>query len=354
MWNSILEMYLDSKFDFPLRIKQFLTNTLVEVDHRLCILLGNNYSPGAAESEEIADHSSELMAMHYDQPLRMFENVLGGTMKYSMGLWENGASTLEEAQEAMMADLCEKGAIEDGHSVLDIGCGFGSFAKYVLTNYPNCTVTGLTLSQVQADYIRARQEEVGHPLHGKRFRLVQEDFNTVRLKEKFDRIVSIGVWEHISNLEKAQAKVRGFLKEHGKAILHYIVYFEGLAGITNRPLQSHFVTKHVFPAGRIWAVDDLAKHQNDLAVEQVWRLNGNNYERTVLCWLTNLRRNGEQLKAAGVASRTLKLWELYFRLCIATFHANRGRYYGNAQYLLTPLIKDHSAHSHAGAKLASA
>ena len=337
MFSKILEWYLNSPFDVPAAIKQSLVNWIVALDNRLCVFLSANYSPGAPESEYIAESSTELMALHYDQPLHMFEHILGSSMKYSMGLWENGASTLEEAQQAMMADLCNKGEIEDGHNILDIGCGFGSFAEYVLANYPNCTVTGLTLSRVQADYIRSRQKQADHPLHGKRFKLVQEDFNSARLKEKFDRVVSIGVWEHVSNLDKAQAKVREFLHPDGKVLLHYIVYFEALAGITKRPLQSIFVSKYIFPAGRIWSADDLPKYQNDLAVERTWQLNGMNYERTIACWLTNLRNNQNKLKKRGIERRTIKLWEFYFSTCIALFHANRGRYYGNAQYLLTPV-----------------
>jgi cyclopropane-fatty-acyl-phospholipid synthase len=342
MLNKLLEIYLNSRLDFPASFKQLVTNTIVEVDHHICVLLGGNYSPGASESEEIAECSLDLMAVHYDQPLHIFESILGDTMKYSMGLWESGASTLKEAQEAMMADLCTKMAIKDGYNILDIGCGFGSFSAYILKNYPNCTVTGLNLSQVQADYIRDMQEDPAHPLHGRCFKLVQEDFNTVRLKEKFDRIVSIGVWEHISNLDKAQGRVREFLHEDGKVFLHYIVYFEGLARMTRHPLQNTFISKHIFPAGRIWAVDDLVRHQNDLVIEKVWQLNGSNYERTMLCWLNNLRHNMSTLKDKGVDDREIKLWEFYLCLCVAIFHVNHGKYYGNAQYLLNPCIGNYT------------
>ena len=336
MMTELLEMYIKSPFEIPLFLKQPMANFLVGLDNRICVLLGGNYSPGAPDSEEIAAQSSELMSVHYDQPLHIFEKFLGESMKYSMGLWEEGASTLEEAQEAMMADLCKKAGIEDGQNILDIGCGFGSFAGHVLKHFPNCTMRGLTLSKVQAAYMMAKQKERGHPLNSKRFDLVEGDFNDARFNEKSDRIVSIGVWEHITNLDKAQAKVRSFLKPNGKVLLHYITYFEPLAGITRRPLQSNLVTKHIFPAGRIWSAGELAKHQKDLAVEQTWLLNGSNYERTIKCWVDNLRRNKEKLLELGVKQETIKLWDLYFRFCVGVFHAKRGTYYGNAQYLLTP------------------
>jgi len=336
MLNEMAKKYFHSGVDIPSSLKQPLVNFLVGLDNRLCVLLGANYSPGADFSEEIAESSSKLMSVHYDQPLVMFENFLGASMKYSMGLWETGATTLEEAQDAMMADLCRKGQIEDGCDVLDIGCGFGSFAGYVLTNYPKCTVHGLTLSRVQADYIRARQKERGHVLNTRRFTLIEEDFNTVRPNKKFDRVVSIGVWEHISNMAKAQEKVRGFLKSRGKVLLHYIVYFEGLVGITKRPLQNLFVARHIFPAGRIWGAGDLAGFQEHLSIERSWLLNGSNYERTIVCWRDNLLRNIQRLRDAGMERSVLKKWELYFHLCIGIFHANQGKFYGNGQYLLKP------------------
>ena len=336
MLNEMLEKYVNSSFDIPASLKQPLANFIVGMDNRLCVLLGGNYSPGADLSDEIAERSAELMSVHYDQPLAVFETFLGASMKYSMGLWETGASTLEEAQDAMMADLCRKAQIEDGCDVLDIGCGFGSFAKHVLTHYPKCTVYGLTLSHVQADYIRAKQKERGHALNTKRFTLIQEDFNTVRPNKKFDRVVSIGVWEHISNLAKAQEKVRGFLKTGGKVLLHYIVYFESLAGITEKPLQNNLVARYIFPGGRIWSAKDLDDFQEHLSIEESWLLHGSNYERTIMCWLDNLLRSAKRLGDAGVERPVVKMWDLYFRLVIGTFHSNKGNYYGNVQYLLKP------------------
>ena len=336
MWTKLLDSYIGSSFDLPAPIKQALTNSLVSLDHSICYLMGGNYSPGAPESDEIAESSSELMAAQYDQPLQIFEQFLGDSMKYSMGLWENGAGTLEAAQDAMMEDICEKMEIQDGQTILDIGCGFGSFAKHVLSKFSGCRVTGLTMSQVQANFIRGKQREHGHPFQNGRFELVQGDFNTIRINRTFDRVVSIGVWEHISNLDKAHARVRELVKGDGKVFLHFIVYFEGLARISERPLQSSFISKHIFPGGRIWSIDELGRHQKDLRIEKIWRLNGKNYERTIQCWLTNLRSNSRRLKEIGVEPRKIKLWEFYFGLCIAIFHANRGRFYGNAQYLLSP------------------
>jgi cyclopropane-fatty-acyl-phospholipid synthase len=278
------------------------------------------------------------MSIHYDLPRGRFESLLGDSMKYSMGLWEQGAERLEEAEEAMLADLCHKAKIEDGHTILDIGCGFGSFASHALRAYPKSKVYGLTLSRVQAEYIRDKQAEAGHPLNTDRFYLIQDDLNTATFPIPFDRIISIGVFEHVSNLAKGLEKVRGFLKPDGACLLHYIVYFRALFSMVGEdPLQNPFIAKHIFPGGRIWSEQELYKYPHHLRVEQDWRLNGSNYRRTLECWLRNLNRNWDKIKATtGLNDHVLKLWDFYFRGCVSVFRYHGGRYYGNAQYLLRP------------------
>lgn len=340
MFYWFVGKYFDSNYTIPGTVLQPLLNGLVNLDHWACRLFRYNVSSGRPRvSHELAEKSTELMSIHYDMPLGLFESVLGKSMKYSMGLWEEGAETLEDAQEAMLADLCEKAKIEDGHSILDIGCGFGSFAGYALKKFPNSKVYALTMSKVQAAYMRAKQTEPGHSLNSDRLYVIEEDFNSVSFSKPFDRIISIGVFEHVSNMAKGLEKMRRFLKSDGLCLLHMIVYFKVLKAMANDgPLQNPFVDKHIFPGGRIWGAGELAKHWELFKIEKSWELNGMNYRRTLESWVANLNRNWEQIKADdGVRERTLKVWEFYLRGCVGLFGAYRGKYYGNGQYLLRPL-----------------
>lgn len=306
----------------------------LEVEHGWEVAEGKLATKPAAATTEVAERSSELMRLHYDLPLPLFAKMLGPSMKYSMALWENGERTLEEAQEAMLKDACAKAQVRDGDSVLDLGCGFGSLAAYLLRTYPNVRVTGLTLSRTQADYIRRAQEFPGHPLNSPRFRLVQADFNTVELAEKFDRVMSLGVFEHISNLDLALHKVRRFVGPGGGLFLHYIVYRPVRPG-QHTVRQSEFIQRHIFPGGRVYAFDELARHQQDFALREAWYRPGRNYRKTLECWLQNfLRRRGLIAQAARFNERTLRLWEIYLRACAATFATAGGRAFGNGQYYL--------------------
>jgi cyclopropane-fatty-acyl-phospholipid synthase len=334
--TRVVDAHLAGHLALPGALVQGLLNGYMQAYHWLEPLLGQYGSIQPAQTEEIAARSRELMDTHYNMPLSMFASTLGRSMKYSMALWETGARTLDEAQETMLDDLCAKANLRDGQRILDIGCGFGSLAAHALRRFPRARVYGLTLSQTQADYMRARQTETGHPLSTDRFYLIQEDFNEVRFDQPFDRVVSVGVFEHVSNLSRALEKVRSFLTDEGACFLHYIVY-RPRPGETDAARQDQFMDRYVFPGGRIWSEMALAVHQRHLRIERAWFLNGSNYKRTLQAWLANYRANLETIRQESQLSpRQLRLWEFYLRACIAVFATAGGARYGNAQYLLRP------------------
>lgn len=331
----ILNQSFDGRLRVPGPVVQAALDAYLDVYNRLEPIIGEPASV-AVQSDEIAPRSRELMDTHYNMPLSMFSSFLGPTLKYSMGLWENGTRTLEEAQEAMMADLCAKAGIQDGHRILDIGCGFGSLAAHVLRHYPKARVYGLTLSRTQADYMRERQGESGHPLNTDRFYLVEDDFNAVSFDQPFDRVVSVGVFEHVSNLARALEKVRQFLHGEGRCFLHYIVY-RPRPGTSGRPRQDPFIDRYVFPGGRIWAHPELARHNRYFRLEREWYLSGHHYRRTLRAWLSNFLAHRARIRdTSGLSDRQLRVWEFYLRSCIAVFSVRGGRFYGNGQYDLRP------------------
>ena len=340
MESWLVDKYINSPLPVPGTLLQGVLNLYIDAFNRVGALWHDQqvtYPP----AEELAAHSRELMETHYDQPRELFEGLLGGVMKYSMGLWECGARTLEESQREMLADVCEKARIEDGQVILDIGCGFGSFVEYALQRFPHSKVYGLSLSKVQCDYMRQKQSTPGHPLHTERFCLIEGDFNTVRLEPQFDRIVSIGMFEHVTNLTLALKSIRALIAPEGLSLLHYIVYGDPIAHVPPRAPERNFIQRYIFPGGRVWYWRDLYLYQQDMRVEQFWFLNGSNYRRTLEAWLANLLHNRERLCATGrLDKRTLRIWELYLRVCISIFHAGRGEFFGNGQYLLRSTRQD--------------
>lgn len=332
--NWLIDRYLDGRLPLPGAVVQFLLNAGVEAHFLLTPAMDVLPGEWSGGQGPFAVRSEDLMRIHYDKPALLFENFLGPSMKYSMALWERGAQDLEQAQDAMLGDLCEKAQIRDGDTILDIGCGFGSFAAHALRKYPRSKIVGITLSNVQYQYITAKQSTPGHRLHDDRFRVIKADFATHEFDTPFDRIVSIGVFEHVSNLKLALEKVARFLKPGGSVLLHFIAYrriIEAMANVS----RDGFFGRYIFPGGRFWPFNELPRYQEHLRVENSWYLSGQNYRRTLEAWRENFWRNaGAIRKHPDLDDRFVRMWDFYLRFCIAIFRSGGGKYVGNGQYLL--------------------
>jgi cyclopropane-fatty-acyl-phospholipid synthase len=336
-WNLerfLIERYVEGRLPLPGPLVQAILNVVLELYYRFAPTMEVLPEPWSGAVGPIAERSDDLMRIHYDKPAVLFENFLGQSMKYSMALWESGARDLDDAQQAMLADLCDKVQIRDGDSILDIGCGFGSFAAYALRRFPSAKVVGITLSNVQYRYITAKQSQPGHALHDDRFRVIKEDFAKCRFGRQFDRIVSIGVFEHVSNLRLALEKIASFLRPEGSVLLHYIVYQRIIKAMANIH-QDGFFGRYIFPGGRFWPFNELFRYQEHLRIERSWFLNGNNYRRTLEAWHANFWRNIAAIRAhPELDERFVRIWDFYLRFCIAIFGGMKGANVGNGQYLL--------------------
>lgn len=330
----MIDRYLEGRMPIPGPLLQRLLNTTMEAFFRFAPVMDVLPDAWSGGHGPLAQRSDDLMRIHYDRPAVLFESFLGPSMKYSMALWERGARTLEQAQEDMLSDLCEKAQIRDGDAILDIGCGFGTFVGHVLRNYPHSSVVGITLSDVQYRHLTEKQKCSGHQLHDERLRVIKGDFATCDLDMTFDRIVSIGVFEHLSNLRVALEKIARLLRQDGTVLLHFIVYQRIIEAVANIEREGFFA-RYIFPGSRFWPFNELPRYQEHLRVERAWFLNGRNYRRTLEAWRRNLWRNADVIRShPDLDEQFMRLWDLYLRICIAIFRSGGGRYVGNGQYLL--------------------
>ncbi len=289
------------------------------------------------ESEQLAEGSRELMKIQYDLPTRLFQLMLGDSPnfypKYTMALWERGATCLEEAQRQMLDDVFAKVGVQDGDRILDLGCGWGASCNYLLSQFPNCRVTGLNLSGRQCDYLRAKQQDSTSALSSGRFTLCEEDFNQAHFDQPFDKILAIGLFEHVGNLTQSFAKLASLLKPEGRVFIHFIS--------SHLPYSSYspFLNRYIFPRMRIWSYDEVPQHREHLVTRAQWYLNGANYAKTLQGWLANFDAHQKEISRLDVGmdyAKFRRIWRLYLILCIAYFDMDGGRLLGNAQYLLEP------------------
>ncbi len=216
----------------------------------------------------------EVGKKHYDLGNDFFEAMLGKSMAYSCGYWKE-AQDLDSAQFAKFDLICKKLNLQKGQKILDIGSGWGSFAKYAAENY-GVSVVGVTVSKEQLMF--AQEACKGLPVE---FRL--QDYRA--LGEPFDHIVSVGMFEHVGvkNYTTYMQVVRRCLKKDGLFLLHTIGSKQSSYG------TDPWLGKYIFPNSMLPSLAQIAKScEKNFVIEDVHNF-GANYDKTLMAWHQNFQ-----------------------------------------------------------------
>jgi len=246
---------------------------------------------------------------HYDLSGELYDLFLDSDRQYSCAYYENDGQTLEEAQLAKKRHIAAKMNIKPGMKILDIGCGWGGMALYLAEMY-GADVTGVTLSDEQLAVANARAKERGL---SNRVRFLLQDYRT--LNQKFDRIVSVGMFEHVGvgHFGEFFKKVSELLTPDGTMLLHSINRSDG-PGAT-----SAWVKKYIFPGGYIPALSEvmphLEKHGLYVTDVEILRLH---YAKTLRAWLDRFMANRDKAKAL-YDERFCRMWEFYLAASETSF-----------------------------------
>jgi len=331
---ALAEAYVNG-LEIPDSVYRSLINSFMPLLFQHCPSLLAPYEWVLNETDHIAEGSRELMKVQYDLPQAMLNQMLGDWKliypKYSMGLWERGAVDLEESQKHMIDQVIERLEIKDGDNILDFGCGWGCVANYILSKFPNVRFTGLNLSHEQCEYMRRKMQDPESYLSSGRFTLYEGDLNDAQFAEKFDKILSIGVFEHVGNLTNGFQKLASLLKSGGRVFIHIIT-----VRIPNN-MSSGFTHKYIFPHGRYWNYDAIPNHNQDLKTISRWYINGINYHKTLTDWLRRFDEHQESIKQLDYSmdyAKFRRIWRFYLLMLGTIFATCDGEYNGNGQYLL--------------------
>jgi cyclopropane-fatty-acyl-phospholipid synthase len=331
---TLAEAYING-LEIPDRQLRSIFDTVMPVLFQQYPALLAPYDWVLHEQDAIAAGARDLMQLQYDLPQGMLNRMLDEDTlvypKYSMGLWDKGAKTLLQSQADMLDDVIAKLEIQDGDRILDFGCGWGCVANYILAKFPNVQFTGLNLSHEQCEYMRQKMQDPQSHLSSGRFQLFEGDLNDATFSEKFDKILSIGVFCHVTNLTQAFAKLATFLQPQGKFFLHIITVR------TPNNISSAFTHKYIFPYGRYWRYDAVPACDRDLKVVDRWYMNGRNYSQTFAHWLQNFDDNLDVVRGLDYNmdfARFRRIWRFYLMWFVANFASCDGEINGNGQYLM--------------------
>ncbi len=251
---------------------------------------------------------------HYDLSRQFFASFLDSGMTYSSGLWNQGAATLEEAQEAKYERFCRSLRLRPEHSILEIGCGWGGFMEYAARNY-GCRVTGLTLSRDQADFTATRLEQAGLD---DRARVEMIDYREVR--GGFDRIVSIEMIEAVGYryLPVFLRRCAALLNPRGLLGMQFITYPDSRYASLRREVD--WIQKHIFPGSLLLSVNRINAllQKSGLQLHEM-RDMAPDYARTLREWQTRFQGELSRIRDLGFDGGFIRKWSYYLSYCEAAF-----------------------------------
>jgi cyclopropane-fatty-acyl-phospholipid synthase len=282
----------------------------------------------------IAVHTDTANAQHYEVPAAFYEQVLGPRLKYSCGYWPAGIHDLAEAEERMLELYAQRAGLTDGMDILDLGCGWGSLALWICERYPRSRVLAVSNSHAQRQLIECRRDQRGLC----NLEVVTADVNHFDTERRFDRVLSIEMFEHMQNYELLMGKVARLLRPGGQLFVHIFSHARyAYAFDINDP--DDWIAQHYF-AGGIMPSDQLLLYfQRDLKIVDHWRLDGRHYAKTAEAWLENLDRSRDQALAilrgahGDEARRRLANWRVFFMACAEVWGFDRGQQWLVSHYL---------------------
>ena len=249
--------------------------------------------------------AKEVGEKHYDIGNDLYKAMLDKRMNYTSAYWKN-ARDLDEAQEAKLELICRKLQLEEGMSVLELGCGFGAFAGYAAEKY-GVKVTGFTVSKNQYEYAKERYKDL--PV-----KFYLEDYR--KAEGKYDRVISIGIMEHVGykNYRTYMEVVKRTLKSDGIGFVHTIGRND--SATTANP----WLTKYIFPNGMLPSIAQLGAAMEKLFVMEDWHNFGPHYDLTLMEWYKNINGAWENL-GEKYDERFKRMWNFYLLTSAAGFRA---------------------------------
>lgn len=284
----------------------------------------------------VPDQANE---QHYEVPAAFFREALGARLKYSCCLWPAGVESLDAAEVAALERTVDHAALDDGRSILELGCGWGSLTLWMAERFPDSSITAVSNSASQRAFIEteAARRKLGN------VEIVTADMNDFDPGRRFDRVVSIEMFEHMRNWPELCGRVARWLEPEGRALVHVFCNRSVPYAFTTEG-ASNWMGRHFFTGGIMPSDDLMLRCSSPLRVLRQWRWAGSHYRRTAEAWLANVDRRRDRVLEIMAdtygpteAKVWLQRWRMFFLACAELFGFDEGRQWWVSHYQLAPV-----------------
>ena len=275
---------------------------------------------------------------HYEVPAELFVQTLGQRLKYSGCYWPEGVADLDQAEEAALARSCEHAELVDGMDVLELGCGWGSLSLWMAEHYPNAKITSVSNSASQREFILRHAKERGVDAN---LNVITCDINDLQCQQKFDRVVSIEMFEHVRNHKELFRRIASWLTGDGRLFAHIFCHRQWTYKFEDQG-SSDWMSRYFFSGGIMPGNDLFLQYQDDLKFQQRWTWDGTHYQKTCEAWLRNMGKNRSQVMplleetyGGKDAVRWFNRWRMFYLACSELFGFREGQEWWVSHYLFS-------------------
>jgi cyclopropane-fatty-acyl-phospholipid synthase len=289
-------------------------------------------------SSPLAVFTREANEQHYEVPAAFFNLVLGKNKKYSSSYFGSKSNSLGQAEDEALAITIERANLKPGQKILELGCGWGSLTLAMARRFPDAEIVAISNSSSQREFILAKAKAEGLNRVTVLTRNVIEVTNLDQEFGKFDRVVSVEMFEHMRNYEILFSRISKWLKPDGELFVHIFTHREA-SYLFETEGEDNWMGRHFFTGGQMPAQDLFLDFQKDLELVEQWAWSGTHYGETSERWLNQLDAHRvealqilEGVYGKDLAPVWVQRWRIFFMACAELFNYDEGREWGVTHY----------------------